>query len=336
MEQTNNYYPPPCELSEIVNKTIKICDPLDGKVDGVVARTDLCILEFNISTLIGTPYYCPAVSATTGFVPTSATPEQNGTISAQGVKVAQLILNGLKDSQGRQVYFSYQPSATFTDAQTQYNFTSKQWELDQSGLGAEWVERFLLLQNASLLPTLEGITYDTLKAWIIESLHTYVGTLETTWPDLTPFHQAGGKIIHYHGESDFSIPTDSSVRYHESVRQIMYPGLSYNESNAKLNAWYKLFLVPGAGHCDINALQPNGPFPQTNLQVMIDWVEKGVEPQTLNATILQGKHIGENAQICQWPLRPLWDASGKMNCVYDQASIDTWHYDLDGIPLPVY
>jgi tannase len=80
---------------------------------------------------------------------------------------------------------------------------------------------------------------------------------------------------------------------------------------------------------------PNGPFPQTNLQVLINWVEKDVKPVTLNATVLQGEHVGENRQICGWPLRPKWK-NGNMQCEYDQASIDTWHYDLNAVPLPVY
>jgi tannase len=64
VEQTMGYYPPPCELQKIVNETIAVCDPLDGKTDGVVARTDLCKLHFNVNTTIGKPYYCAATSAT--------------------------------------------------------------------------------------------------------------------------------------------------------------------------------------------------------------------------------------------------------------------------------
>ena len=52
VEQDFDYYPPPCELQAIVNQTIIHCDPLDGKTDGVVARTDLCTMDFNISTLL--------------------------------------------------------------------------------------------------------------------------------------------------------------------------------------------------------------------------------------------------------------------------------------------
>ena len=46
VEQTMNYYPSPCEFQKIVNETIINCDPLDGKTDGVVARTDLCYTQY--------------------------------------------------------------------------------------------------------------------------------------------------------------------------------------------------------------------------------------------------------------------------------------------------
>lgn len=140
--------------------------------------------------------------------------------------------------------------------------------------------------------------------YLYVSRGTFKDTLQTTWPDLTHFQEAGGKIIHYHGESDFSIPTGSSLHYHESGRKIMYPRMSFNESSAALAEFYQRYLVPGAGHCSTSTAQPNGPFPQTNLAVLIDWVEKGNKPKTLNATILQGEHIGENQQICPWPTRP--------------------------------
>jgi len=70
---------------------------------------------------------------------------------------------------------------------------------------------------------------------------------------------------------------------------------------------------------------------------MIDWVEQGITPVTLNATHLAGDNIGANAQICAWPLRPLWtDSSTTPDCVYDQASIDTFIYDLDTYNITVY
>src|SRR5699024_587357 len=62
VEKTLDYYPPSCELERIVNATISACDPLDGKKDGVVARTDLCKLNFNVNSTIGLSYHCDASS----------------------------------------------------------------------------------------------------------------------------------------------------------------------------------------------------------------------------------------------------------------------------------
>jgi tannase len=81
----------------------------------------------------------------------------------------------------------------------------------------------------------------------------------------------------------------------------------------------------------------NAPFPPTNLAVMIQWVEQGIAPETLNATVLAGDFVGENRQVCEWPLRPLWKGeNATMECVYDQASLDSWKYDLSFTQLEIY
>lgn len=339
VEQTMNYYPPPCELEKIMNETITACDPLDGKVDGVVARTDLCTAKYDISATLGLPYYCAASSGGFGGPGGASTPAQNGTVSAQGIAVAKKILEGLHTTDGKRVYFTYTPSSTWTDAATTYNTTTGEWGLDVTSLGGSFVETLLMELNGTNLPNLDGVTYDTLKDWIELGWNKYNDVLMTNWPDLSKFKANGGKVIHFHGESDYSIPTASSVRYWDSVRKVMntHKHLSYNESVAAQHEFYRLFLVPGGSHCDFNVYEPNGPWPQTNFPVLIDWVEKGIAPETLNATVLQGENIGSNEQICLYPLRPIWINNGTtMECVYDQKSIDSWTYDLDAFNMPVY
>ncbi|PYI00409.1 tannase and feruloyl esterase [Aspergillus sclerotiicarbonarius CBS 121057] len=328
VEKTLNYYPPPCELESIANYTIAACDGLDGRLDGVVSRSDLCKLHFNLTSIINQPYYCAA---------DSDTPVQNATVSAKGVEVLETILGGMKDLQGNQVYLSYQPGTSFYDGQTEYNTTSETWGLDINSFGGEYVTRFLQLQDLDNLPSLDNVTYDTLKEWIRQGWQTYEDSIHTTWPDLTPFKEAGGKVLHYHGEQDGSIPTASSVHYYDSVRKTMYPKLSYNASADALGEWYRLFLIPGASHCMHNDLQPNGPFPQKPLHTLIEWVENGLVPVTLNGTVLGGDLEGEEQQICAWPLRPMWYDNGTtMECVYDQTSLDTWTWDFDAFDMPVY
>jgi tannase len=77
--------------------------------------------------------------------------------------------------------------------------------------------------------------------------------------------------------------------------------------------------------------------PSTNFAIMIDWVENEIMPINLNATHTAGAFIGENVQICAWPLRPLWTNNGTtQNCVFFQAGYDTWIYDFSAYKLPSY
>ncbi|KAK3386485.1 Tannase/feruloyl esterase [Podospora didyma] len=321
VEQTLGYFPPPCELEKIVNLTVAACDGLDGRLDGIIARSDLWG--------VGPPPGGPLLRQRQ-FSGGGPTPAQNGTVTAKAIAVAQTILNGLHDSQGRLVYLSYALGASFADGKTSYNATSKTWGLSISGLGGEWVRRFLQLHPENTLPTLQNVTYDTLKEWMILGQNRYTDTLQTTYPDLSPLKAAGAKVIHVHGEADDSIPVGSSVHYYNSVRSAMYPQLSYNASVVALDEFYRLYLVPGGAHCGPGRSAPGGgPWPQTTLQTVMEWVEKGVAPARLSAT---GGGIDE---LCKWPLRPLWLA-GKMECVYDQASIDTWKHDFDAYNTPLY
>ncbi|KAJ0341561.1 hypothetical protein COL26b_013354 [Colletotrichum chrysophilum] len=341
METTANYFPPSCELEKILNLTIAACDPLDGKTDGVIARSDLCKMTFDFNTTVGQAYSCEATSGsgTGGFgdlakrqgPPSNPGPAQNGTVSAQGAALVKQYYDGLIDSQGKRVYLNYQPGSAFTDANAKFDSATNTWGVSISGLGGEWVARYLQLRDTSTLESLTNVTADTLRDWMLYGMNKYADSLQTTHPDLSAFQTAGSKILHVHGEQDDSIPAASSVHYYESVRSIMFPGQGFNESSAAMDEFYRLYLVPGGAHCGANSHQPGGGWPQTTLQTVIDWVEKGAAPDTLNST---GEGIGE---LCRWPQRPLWTDNGAgFSCVYDQASIDTWKYTFDAFKMPVY
>ena len=114
VEVTLDYYPPPCGLDKIANATIAACDPLDGRTDGIVSWTDLCKLNFNLSSIIGESYYCAGENSTSlgfGFSKrqaegstTTYQPTQNGTVTAEAVAVAQAIYDGLHNSDGQRAY----------------------------------------------------------------------------------------------------------------------------------------------------------------------------------------------------------------------------------------
>ena len=115
----------------------------------------------------------------------------------------------------------------------------------------------------------------------------------------------------------------------------MYPGTNQSECLDELGDWYQFYLIPGAAHCSVNSLQP-GPYPQNNMEAMIDWVESGLRPSNLNATVSTGAYAGEVQKLCSWPLRPYWSDDSTFDCFYDDASVQTWTYNFDAFGFAVY
>lgn len=190
--QTQDYFPPFCALNLITNETIAACDALDGYADGVVARTDLCMLEFDVATLIGKSYSCPALAAT-WYNP--ANPAVNGTINEQDVELVKTLMAGLHDSEGRRAYLPFQPSCIWADAATNYDSATNSFTAQVNPYCGPWVEQGVLQQNLTTLPNLDNVTYDTLRDWMYASYMKYYDSLSTTWPDLTPYKTGGGKIL---------------------------------------------------------------------------------------------------------------------------------------------
>ncbi|KAJ3177915.1 hypothetical protein HDU87_004197 [Geranomyces variabilis] len=142
VEKDAGYFPPPCEFAAIVNAAIEFCRGGGGGGGR------------------------PGGPGGPGGPPPAPTPAQKGTVSAQALKVATTILGGLKDSSGKQVYIQYQFAAQFVDGATPFHSTTQTWKLSISSLAGEWITRFLQHYN-STLASLDGVTLDTLKQWMI-------------------------------------------------------------------------------------------------------------------------------------------------------------------------
>jgi feruloyl esterase len=82
-------------------------------------------------------------------------------------------------------------------------------------------------------------------------------------PDLSAF-AAHGKLIQFHGLADPIIPTEASIDYFESV-------VSHAGGLPKTAAFYRLFLIPGMGHC-------MGAYSVDWIDALDQWVEHGDAP----------------------------------------------------------
>ena len=118
------------------------------------------------------------------------------------------------------------------------------------------------------------------------------GTGDAGSTDFEAARRRGVKIIQYHGWSDLRIPPGNSVRYYQAVAKV-------NGGLAETEGFYRLFMVPGMGHCagGVGASNFGGvgqqPPPVRDdahdvVTAMEDWVEHGVAPNAFIAT----KYLG--------------------------------------------
>ena len=95
---------------------------------------------------------------------------------------------------------------------------------------------------------------------------------DATTPDLSHFEHDGGKLILWQGESDWSIPTISSIAYYQAVVKAM-GGVGATRQFAKY------YLLPSVGHCG-----GNGPDTYNGLGAVVQWTELHQAPTGLVST----------------------------------------------------
>lgn len=116
-------------------------------------------------------------------------------------------------------------------------------------------------------------------------------------PDLSRFAARGGKLIAYHGMADPVVPYAYTVDYAKEVAA----------STPRSEDVYRLFLVPGMGHCG------GGPGlervdPQAALEA---WVEKGQAPERLIASRgAKGEAPAIARPVCAWPKKAAFSGQG--------------------------
>lgn len=310
------HWPSPCAFAAIQQDFIDACDKLDGKTDGVVSRTDLC--TYDASNSVGHKWSnCTAGGAGS---PTS------GTISKADANVVKAIYKGAFDSHGNQIFWTYRNATTLTvEAAVQWSNSTKSFGPGNNFYFGTYYQNLVLKNTVAATVPYGNITVDDVYHLMKAGLQDYGSWTETTWPDLTDFKARGGKLIHWHGEADTNLYPEASAHFHEKVRHAMFPDANGYE---EIHDFYRFFLVPGAAHCAVNSVQPDGPFPQFALQQLISWVEDGIPPAYLNGTKEDG--TSKQDKICLWPGRPSWNEKGTFSCVNDGKTAEEFIHPLNG------
>ena len=112
---------------------------------------------------------------------------------------------------------------------------------------------------------------------------------DSTWLNLSTFSAHGGKALFYHGVSDPWFSALDTVGYYERMTKA-------NGGREKVEAWSRLYLAPGMGHCG------GGQTALDNFDLLtplVQWVEHGTPPESVPAT---GKAFpGRSRPMCSYP-----------------------------------
>ncbi|KAJ6452480.1 tannase and feruloyl esterase [Mycena sanguinolenta] len=274
----------PPELWSVVSAEIlRQCDELDGVLDGIITEPDDC--DFQID-----PIRCEANQTT-------------GCVSAVQADALNKIYTSLLDDSGQLIYPRYTPGAEADpNAATVFDGTF-------SSLTADW-ERYAVLNVTEHDFTNFGMR----DVELLQEINP--GGVATFDGDLSAFHARGGKFISYHGRRDPLISSTNSKRVYDLISQTLNLAPAPATGPGGMDAFYRLFLMPGMGHCG-GGLGPTrfgqGVFPGTNavndsthnvLLALVDWVEGRVEPAEI-----VGSGDGEERSFCRYPMRSVWNGT---------------------------
>ena len=154
--------------------------------------------------------------------------------------------------------------------------------------------------------------------------------------DLSAFKNRGGKLIMYHGWADPLIPNWSSDYFYNAAKSTM--------AAINLDDFFRLFHIPGMGHCAGNAGTMSAPWyigaanqaiegvdysvpgymdPKHDaVLALIDWVENGIPPDAIIATKFYNDTLSGGVEL-QRPLCPLPNVA-KFSGSGDWHQAETW------------
>jgi feruloyl esterase len=280
---------PPSKLAAIQKAALDACDALDGVKDGLIEDPRAC--HFN-----------PDVLACKQGIDT---PE---CLTQPQLTALKKIYSGPRDPRnGKQIFPGLAPgtengmagwSMWITAAKPQ---NAMQFKFGNSGFGQSVYEQSSWDFRSMTFTDELDFAYHK-NGWLLNS----------TSPDLRSFRDRKGKLIQYHGWGDAAISPYNSIAYYESVQGFLtkYPD-PRTDASKPVSDFYRLFMVPGMGHCGLGAgpnrfgapLQnwdPNDP--ERDVLAALDrWVVTGVAPDHI---LGQGTVPGDSSKKLTRPLCP--------------------------------
>jgi len=259
-------YIPPAKFASIHRAVLAACDALDGVKDDVLEDPRRCSFDPKILECKG-----------------ADGPE---CLTAPQVEAARKI---------------YSPSINPRTKQVLYPGLERGSELGWATWGGEQplsigidYFKYVVFENPSWDFRTLDFDADIARAEKLDSAR-----INATDPNLRPFFARGGKLIQYHGWNDPQISPGDSVDYYTSM-------LAAFGDVGKVQGSYRLFMVPGMGHCGGG----EGTSTFDLVTALEQWVEDKKPPNRILASRTRDGKVDRTRPLCSYPQIAVYNGTG--------------------------
>ncbi|MAP95272.1 MAG: tannase/feruloyl esterase family alpha/beta hydrolase [Ponticaulis sp.] len=244
---------PATKLGLLKSASIAACDGDDGLEDGMIASPETCGFDPEVLA-------CEAGDAS------------ESCLTETEVAAAQRLYAGVVTSDGTTVF----PGTGFGSETDWAIYTTPFFRIGTSYM------RNVVLEDPNWDPATLDVDSDLALLQADDQ-----GVISAMEPDMSPFVDAGGKLLLYHGLADGIISYGNTMRYYDSVVETM-------DADA-VSESIQFFTVPGMGHCGGG----DGASQVDWLSAMEGWLETGEKPAELVAS--KPGEDGYTRPVCAYP-----------------------------------
>jgi Tannase and feruloyl esterase len=287
---------PTAKLPLIFNAVTAACDGLDGLVDGLIDDPREC--HFDANTL----------ACSDGDAPNCLTTAQIGTL--QKIYRGPSRSSAAVEDPGEQIYPGFPVGGELPDL-----LSGQGWDVSITGA----MPAHLTIQEQQLRflafdiddPAFDWRTFDfDTDPQRMETMHEVIDAVQD---DLTPFADAGGKMIIYQGWGDIAQSPYRTIQYYEGLRRHI--------GRRRVEDFARLFMQPGVYHCGGGI----GPNTFDALTAIEQWVEGGEAPSSIVAAHTRGPGTNRTRPLCPFPQHAAYNGTGSID--------DAANFECVGPPL---
>jgi len=285
--QKGDVLPTSAQMTAVNAAATAACDITTGAdtvADGIVADPRSCTFsaQANVCGVAGAPA-APAC------------------ITANQAAAFDRIWDGPRNKFGHRIWFPFDRGTALSLSTSVGSSTAQVMQWNHKDTAFDGNNLFVDAESLALAGSpATGITYED-EATL--GSNTTADFTDNQNPALDKFKARNGKIIQIHGTQDPAIRFRHDVDYYRRVGTHFGAG---KVDFASMQAWYRLFLMPGVGHCSggtgSSAVDP--------FLAVVKWAEQGIAPDVLLSQGGVGAPVSRTRPLCPYPQTASYKGSG--------------------------